>query len=241
MEQEKVGNPSIFENFTKHFSLLTICFFFLGYLYLSSYYGAFKIDILNYLTPIEVLYTLLPLATVFLIVAATFRNVYTWLFSKDSSLEHLTNRQLIVKALKSLILFGLLYCVIWVLLPNWLGENHKGSALLKLLLYGLTFASFFERLYSGLFKRLDLHISEWLFSGYLLVTAITNFGKHKAAEAKRWGRDIEVTVKLKENCFKTNNTLVLIGECQANLFFYNKLDSTTSVVKREDIDSLMIK
>ncbi len=71
---------------------------------------------------------------------------------------------------------------------------------------------------------------------------IGNFRKLEAAEVKDGVSDYKVSFKYDETkVFKTDSNLIFIGQTQSTLFLYNKKDSSTTVLNKSKIDSLIIR
>ncbi|MES2004288.1 MAG: hypothetical protein V4450_07190 [Bacteroidota bacterium] len=140
-----------------------------------------------------------------------------------------------------LILTIWLYIYIYVTVPKQMGKDYPINPFLKLLpdflfILNVFFTSIVKALRTNVFKGWHLIIA-LLFVGDLCIT----FGLANAKKIKFEGTEINYVFKIKEKTVNTNNHLFVIGETQTNIFLYNKKDSTTSVLKRSDIDSLVIK
>jgi len=219
------------------FTLLTLSALILGYVKLSSYYSAFQIDILYYVTPTEMLYTLLPTAFILLIFCygvLQFNKIYLQPEESGTKKSVRMYYWLFVISIIGLIL-GLTGYIV----------NHTSFFYRyrpELVTIGLIFSASSTLLHK-LGKKLndDSFDTKTFFSVYAgLFFLCYLYGFNEAQVTKEVGPSEVYSFMWKGTMINSNDTFFNIGQTQGSMFLYNKNKRSTLVLNRDAIDSISI-
>lgn len=101
----------------------------------------------------------------------------------------------------------------------------------------------FSVTYTQLRKRIQqeglsmpLLIVIYLFIGFLSI----HYGRESAAITKQIGSPKKILFKHNNVLYRSNDTMIFLGETQSTLFVYHKNNSTTWILPRNDVDSMVI-
>ncbi len=234
----KIKKKNRYDKVVKYLPLLTIIVFLLGYSYQDSYYKEFNINILLYESNSEILYTLLPLSILIFgscigLLTNRGRSIGT------ASIEKTEKRKRINPYIALLII--ILTLIGLKLILRKLFGPFRDEPLISLLTT-ISIISFIGYDYIIDFIRNKVLTTFYIFlftvtCGYLSM----EYAKSKAYIVKQLGNENQYFLFCKDKIIETNDKYFVIGETQGFVFFYNKNDSSTNIMSRNEIDSLKIK
>lgn len=237
MPEEKNSNPRGLLKYIPFFTLIGVI---MGFLNLHGYYRQFQIDILNYLTTSELLFSLLPYS-VFVIVGWTLPAMILAFHTKESLLDlviKLASKpgQKIYTCFLMIILIGLYF---------FFYQNIEQKRWFPLIsgFFWFSHLMLFIYLLIGLVQEITPNLKDVLFIGFILTlcTILLFVGEKRAILTKKFGQSRKYTLKVNNQLIQDHRDRFVIGETQLFFFIYSRIDSTTTVIKRDEIDSLVIK
>jgi hypothetical protein len=227
-----------YEKFLKFLPIISVCAFVLGFFKVTSYYDSFKVNVLNYISASELLFSLLPLSTS--IILALYLPLYFGMLQHNLPQLRSTQKWRIPSVINPIMMLLLTAASAWL---GYFTPVH--SSLYRSMPYfrvAMWFAPTIDifltyvRSKKGKISPIDILIPPVLFG-----VALYTYGGFDATVIKTKGPDKSYTFKWKDKVIKSDSTLYIIGDLQGYLIFYRPEDSTTSIYKRSEIDSLVIK
>jgi hypothetical protein len=229
------------DNLAKNISILTIATLLLGFAYQNAYYSSFGINILTYTTNLELLYSLLPFAFYIFSIGFLVLQVHVApVISKpifvnaDSKRNGFKKRIILLVALIILLeAGGHLY---------WKFAEYRYYRY-YVLINTIVSLIVISQIYTGRFikKLTDYSTVDVVVIFVAVAYMIIQFSSATAKEIKMLGKNEKYELVAHGRVTTTSKTYYLVGETQSHLFFYNKYDSTTTIVKRSDIDTLRVR
>ena len=220
--------------FVQYLSIFSLCIFLLGFSYLYGYYEVFNISIIYYITSQEVFFVWLPVVMAMFAFGA---GAGQGLIAKRNSGAVQTNVKQISKKTFLLILISFSAVII---VADFLKVFGRESALMGLLAIVLLVTAGIMKFIPDLFEVIKNSVFAamlvFLGSGFILV----NFGRGDAAVTKRMGSKTRVNFRYRNKSYITNDSVVFIGQTQSTIFVFIKKDTSTLVIPRSAIDSLVI-
>lgn len=240
----------MFEKVAKNLSLLSLGIFILGYSYKQAYYNVFTIDITYYISNSEIFYTLLPLA---IIILSTGNNIFNFnqrtntnaVKVQSSSTKYRGKFKIFLS--KWILNWDAFWMLVWLFALSYPIIFIKNEALMiiepyAVLLQWISLFLLIKR--DSLLELRDGNLS----NGFLIILFLyfgftcIQFGRSQGYTIKKYGNNsVKYTFKFKDTRITTGDTFFLIGETQSSLFFYSRTDSATTIFKRNEIDSLVVK
>lgn len=218
------------------FSILGLIF---GFLHLQGYYQHFNINILNHLNTGELLFSLLPFSFFLLVFW-----VLLWpfaIFPIEKILEKVQVKSDSLMNFIALIVIALISTFFFVYISGVFSKSYVSTwntgiyttVMFLLIMMGFLATSTISvtNLKQGFFFLIVIWISVTLF----LV------GSQNAKVIKELGNKSKYTIKVGSEVIMSDTSQFVIGETQSSIFFYNKSTLSTRVIKRDEIDSLVIK
>lgn len=228
------------DKLVKYYVLLSAYFLVLAFLNEWGYYLVFNLSVLSFFSTTDLFFSFLPI-TLFLSVVGFFISTK----HPDLSKEQVYQEHGFFKMMRQPTIGTFIVCIAFGAFNFWLsksfGMGFKGQSFV--VIFSLVLLFFFIR------KK---ELTEFLRSGkmsnssimtyfFLIAVMFFVFGSSKGLEVKRNGSSNKYILKVNNQVIITNKTLFVIGENQANLFLYNKNDSSTRVIKKEQVDSFIVK
>lgn len=226
------------ERIIKYLSVITIAVFILSYAFLNGYYSVFGVDIINFITTSEIFYTLLPLA-IFMLTAGTA--FFGWVPPALRTPEAASNQK--KKRNWSKILIILIIIIVVAIVGIYINDRyypHRDWPLVNLIALSVMFTCAGYAAWNEDIERRGFYpyIIFTIFSvmGYLFIS----YGKSSAKITKKLGSEINIVFKYHNSIYSSSDSLIFVGETQSTLFLYRVKDSSTWVLSRNSVDSLVI-
>lgn len=241
----------------EHLPLLTICLLYFAFCNLHFYYNEFKIEIYNYISPSEILFSFLPTIVWATVIVYGYTINVVFLKSQELQKNTLENSEEkkekeLPKTLMGVILdsigsYVLVYYILHftikiILLKAFHYKQYELQAFyfISALVFCLVICFYIIKNKKGnIITEHALLFSVCLFAyiGFQFYT----IRSLEALKVKNGVTDRKVSFKYDNRIVTTSQTLIFIGQTQSNLFLYNKKDSTAVTFKTSNIDSLTIK
>ena len=232
------------ESALKSFGLISVVLIVISYTYWNTYYRSFNIDIIPLISTEEMLRSLLPLSGVafafgYTLFQQTFIPNFKNIFRND--LLSIGNRIAKLSGSKKIVVTVILPLVLMLFLIT--SESFFGPfrlyPYLTLIFWSYFAGSFLFDVRGTLKLRL---FSFHYFVLFLTLGFITNqFASEMANTNKALGTLENVVIKTNDHLFQTNKQFFYIGGTDAAIFLYNTKDSSTQIILRSAIDSLVFK
>jgi len=237
----------MFEKFIKYFSVISLCTFLLSYAYLDGYYSEFKIPIINYITTSEIFYTLLPL---FIVCTGSYYGFIQGFVWKDRPRQVVETNNNSVKKPKWYrkewvstffpYFVSLIGGIGWMINTRHLKYRDAASINALCLVIsagGIVYATYYSKYLSGFISKYYFQIGCFV----IVAGIIHNFGRDTAQVTKILGSKDHLKISCQGKTYISDDKMIFAGETQTALFLYRKIDSSTIIISRGKIDSLMIK
>jgi len=238
----------MFDNLIKYLSLITIGTFTLGYAYLFAYYRQFNIDILNYITGQEIFYVFLkPVLFIFTIGTVALMWIRDERPKKTKTVQTLSQLAIgkgswlhrpLPKWLTIVIILMPVCFIIWLQYDgSYFSINGSIVLIFSIILYlFFSWSTIVWMIENGKLKHSFL-IYTFIWAGCVAFS----LGKANATSRIMMGNSECYYFKANNVQYVTGSKYILIGETQTTVFLYNRTDSSSFVLRRVQIDSLVIR
>lgn len=233
----------------------------IGHLYLSQYYSAFKINIVDYLNPLEYIFPILPFFSVVVFTGLVF---LFWVLGQgllrtiqehkkkdiplDTSEE---NKNPDIKNDKPLRATAQIFeCIIFLLLPLaylvsfFLNEESRlilAVVCLIIFFISMMFVVLIQKHFLTTLPNKVRHISGIIMFLTLIVLMFHVENKKRIKRLKEEKELSKVTFKSKSISITTNDTLHYLGQSREFIFFYDSKNKVSKVIDKKSENILTIK
>jgi len=238
------------EKFIKYLSIFSIGIFILSYAYLDGYYSSFNIDVANYFTTSEIFYALLPLVA--LLFGCGWLAIQGLLLREDVDTRHTSAPHPPQTTCKELWTSKEIWLEIHLpnlfaliagegMIINFVVSNYRIAptvvSIVWIGMYGCILVAYFLK-----YKDAGFNIYLIVFISFIMLGFIVRqFGKDSARITYILGNKNSIRFRYHSKAFQSGKSLIFVGECQSTVFLFNKVDSTTMILPRNSIDSLLVK
>ncbi|PWS33289.1 hypothetical protein [Pedobacter paludis] len=240
--------------------LLTICLIYFGFNNLYGYYHEFGIEIYNYIGSAEIVMSFLPTIVVLgsFFYSAAYQNL-VFMSKNDSKFAQRPDvssemEQEVTPVRRSRFkeyFYAMLYnTLFWFIVINILLSILRFVVLRYYIDWEL---QFFDLIVAAI--RIGLLIGilyinrdfDWFLKNsilfsliciYFIGSSISNFRAADAKKVKAGYPIAQISFSRNGSTVRTGKNLLYIGQTQTQLFLYNRKDSSTTIYKQSDIDSL---
>lgn len=228
----------MYDRAIKYLPLITILVFLLGYAFQDSYYKQFNIDILLYESNSEILYTLLPLS-IFIFGGALGLISNNKRNNSNISIETQKPSPKKINGYFLIIIITMLLFVLQLVFRKFFDSFRIEPLIMLIGNIGLILTIGYKQITEIIRSKLitpNIFLVFTMLCGYLII----QYASSTAIVIKQLGSDREYTFYIKGKVIKTNRDYFVIGQTQGFVFLYNKLDSSTNIMTKTDLDSLKI-
>lgn len=223
--------------------ILYVCYLFLAYTRLYYYYGAFKINIISFVSITDVLFLFIPQ---FIVISTSYYfYIISYALEKSNSEEEKIIKPSRFKTINFIFLMYLLAnstLTLLILFLNWKGYKLEW-------LYQLFDWTFVVLIFYAITKYdkhnvvLTKHILMSLGIICLLSYKIGQYSGFRAEKLKDGiaKGEINVSFNYEQDTIITDKNKILIGQTSIAVFIYNRVDSSTRVYSIENIKNLKVK
>jgi hypothetical protein len=253
----------IIENIT----LLSIILIYFGYCNLYFFFKEFKIDIYNYISNSEILFSFLPTIVItaasfgYLIISLAINHNQRGKQDANNQEKEIENNKkneqdleipkskkmrFNISILKSpIIICFTIYTLL--ILVRFIIKHEMDYKDYELKKYSLLISFMIPILYyyvliefgNEFLKKYSFFIA--LFVIIFIGNQISEYRKCEAEEIKNGITNIEISFVINNKEVKTNKKLLLIGQTQSSIFLYDRSNKTSYVFDREKMEKLKIK
>jgi hypothetical protein len=230
------------EKFIKYFSVISIGVFILSYAYLDGYYSVFNISIVNYITTSEIFYALLPLVIAIISSATGLFQGYNSERPKKSIGGPGEKPIALFEKIWFIIFFPYFISLIGAggLFVNFLKFPYRDAPAVStlcvaLFIGGITYATMRREIREYGFTFFGQLVC-FVFVGYLFF----DYGQVSAKTNIALGSKVNIEFKYHSKLYSTGTKVIFVGETQSTIFIFNKSDSSTLILPRSNVDSLVI-
>jgi hypothetical protein len=238
-QDKKSAVWDMFELFLKYLPVISICAFVLGFFKVASYFESFNVNVLNYISASELLFSLLPLCTS--IVICVYLPFYFSMMQHSLPTLKWNQNWPVLSLAHSILMLVIIGICLWLgyLIPaNW--ALYRRMPYFRVALWLIPSIDYYLQTYllpkKGKLSPIDVLIPLVLFG-----VALYCYGTYDATVVKTKGPDKSYTFKWKDKIIKSDSAIYIIGDVQNYLIFFRPKDSSTTIYKRSEIDSLVIK
>lgn len=221
---------------------LTILLIYLGYCNLHFYYLEFNIDIYKYINNTEILLSFLPTilfgTTIIMFGLVCFMN---YIFNRTDSVDKSNNKRLAYTLLSSTLIVVIVYMIYKYYVASYFKIHNYDKFVYPvciILMYIFLFIGYYFLKGREVFKSNIIFLA--IVSMYVLSTSIALYRISEAKEVKKNGSHVLFSCKYNNVLFKTDSILNFIGQTQDYYFFYSKQTKATTILNKDDIDSVTV-
>jgi hypothetical protein len=228
-----------YERLLKFLPIISVCAFVLGFFKITGYYDSFNVNILNYISTSELLFSILPLCIYIVIIL--FMPMYFGMLQHNVPPLRLTQKWHIPSVVNPIlmILLTIIFSLLGYLTPVHLNLYRNIPYFRVAAWYAPAIDIFLGYIQSK--KESKLSPIDILIPFVLSGAALYCYGTYDATVVKIKGPNKCYTFKWKDKVIKSDSMLYIVGDVQGYLIFYRPKDSTTTIYKRSEIDSLVIR
>lgn len=236
----------MFQKFITNIPLISLGILILSFVYLDGYYKVFQVEIINYITTSEIFSNLLPLAAIYVSLGL---GLITWMRETPIFYRNITKRSDDSKPKHKYRIFwpenrflivSILLAVVMVAIHTYVGP-YRLKPLVGLLVMSLVVLSIGDYIIIPLFKGERTDIPAIVVAFGLFGWVIQGFGTDKAWVTRSLGNDKIFSFKHEGKTYKTDKSLIYVGETQSAFFLFRKSDTSTIVLNRSQVDSFVVK
>lgn len=233
----------------------------IGHLYLSQFYSAFKINIVDYLNPLEYIFPILPFFSVLVFTGLTF---LLWLLgqgllreihehknknsSADNSEENTKSDYKNNKALRTiaLVLDNIIFLLfpIAVLISIFLNEESRLILVVVCLVtffLSMMFVVLIQKHFLTTLPNKVRYISGAIMFLMLIIFIFYIENKRRIEKIKEGKEPSEITFKGKSVTIMTNDTIQYLGQSREFIFFYDSKNKVSKVIDKKSENILTIQ